>query len=175
VSDHIGLHWTIKSAGSITGFNIHRSDGGIGRFRRINTQIIPPESGSHYVDDDIVPGHTYFYRVGVVESEREWFSRTISITVPSATPILFQNYPNPFNPTTTISFELSEKVFVNLTVYNVDGKPIRTVVNGPLDSGIQEVYWDGINANGISASSGVYFYRLKAGVTVLTKKMVLLD
>jgi flagellar hook assembly protein FlgD len=87
---------------------------------------------------------------------------------------LHQNRPNPFNPTTTISFVLPGKARVDLSVYNLQGQLVRTLVNEVLDEGLSEVIWNGTDARGNPVASGVYFYRLRAGKSVMTKKMILL-
>jgi len=91
-----------------------------------------------------------------------------------STLLLSLNYPNPFNPTTTISFTLPEKVYAKLSIFDIEGKLVKTLVNDTTDEGFREVTWDGLNAKGNPVSSGVYFYSLKAGDKVLTRKMVLL-
>lgn len=87
---------------------------------------------------------------------------------------LYQNYPNPFNPVTTISFSLSTGGQAKLTVYNVTGQRIRTLFNEHRESGRQVVSWDGSNDAGRPVSSGIYFYRLRAGSFESVRKMVLL-
>jgi hypothetical protein len=87
---------------------------------------------------------------------------------------LSQNYPNPFNPSTTIAFELQHPAYANLSVFDVRGGLVTTLVNGPMTVGSKEMGWDGRDAAGNPVGSGVYFYRLTAGETSLTKKMVLL-
>lgn len=81
---------------------------------------------------------------------------------------LEQNYPNPFNPTTTISFSIPKNGLVSLKVYDVLGKEVATLVNTQLNSGQYNV-----NLNAANLSSGIYFYTLKAGDFVETKKMML--
>jgi hypothetical protein len=88
--------------------------------------------------------------------------------------LLAQNFPNPFNPSTTIRFWIKEAGRVALVVYNVAGQHVRTLVNKDMQAGWKSVTWNGTNSHGNSVSSGVYFYCLKAGGKVLTKKMVLL-
>jgi hypothetical protein len=78
----------------------------------------------------------------------------IEIGIPEIT-TLYQNYPNPFNPTTTIRFDIKEKNFVNISVYNLLGEKVEELVKDVLDSGKHEVYLD---ASGMA--SGVYFYHL---------------
>jgi hypothetical protein len=82
---------------------------------------------------------------------------------------LAQNYPNPFNPSTEISFTLAKSGKVRLTVYNLLGKEVAVLVNGMRNAGSQTVTFDAKNL-----SSGVYFYKLEAGSTMIAKKMMLL-
>lgn len=83
---------------------------------------------------------------------------------------LSQNYPNPFNPTTNINFELAQAVDVNLTVYNLLGQKVKTLIsNKTMGSGTHVVAFDAS-----SLSSGVYFYRLEAGDFVANKRMTLI-
>ena len=88
---------------------------------------------------------------------------------------LANNYPNPFNPATTIKYALPQAADVELTVYNVVGQPVRTLVAEHQSAGRYVVEWDATNDNGHSLSSGMYFYRLEAsGDFLKTKKMLLL-
>jgi len=83
--------------------------------------------------------------------------------------VLEDNYPNPFNPVTTISFEISEDDDIELAILDVNGKTIETLLNEYKSAGRYEVSWDAS-----SFSSGIYFYRLKAGDIIETKKLILL-
>ena len=87
---------------------------------------------------------------------------------------LSQNYPNPFNPTTTIDYTLREGSLVKLSIYNVAGQLVKTLVNENRLVGAHTVKWDGRNNAGQTVSSGVYFYKLTSKSFVQTKKMVLL-
>jgi hypothetical protein len=88
---------------------------------------------------------------------------------------LHQNVPNPFNPVTTISYDVpAGGGAVSLAVYDVAGRLVRTLVSGAQDEGRRQVSWDGRDGLGQAMSSGVYFYRLKAGDAVHTRKMLLL-
>jgi len=82
---------------------------------------------------------------------------------------LSQNYPNPFNPTTTIAYSLPSAQHVNLTVYNVLGQKVVTLVDEVQQSGPNQAEW-----NASDVSSGVYFYRLTTDQNVETRKMLLL-
>lgn len=85
---------------------------------------------------------------------------------------LYQNYPNPFNPSTQITYDLPITSKVTLTVFNLLGQEIRTLVTGSQGAGRYTVQWDGSNAAGQSVASGVYLYRLEAGNTVVNRKML---
>jgi glycosidase len=87
---------------------------------------------------------------------------------------LGQNYPNPFNPSTTISFVLPRESHVTLSIFDIRGRPVKTVRDEIVPEGHREVVWDGRDELGNGVSSGVYFYRLTDGEQTLTKKMVLL-
>ena len=82
---------------------------------------------------------------------------------------LQQNYPNPFNPSTTIKYSIPEKSYVTLKIYDILGAEIKTLINEGKRAGIYELNWNAINL-----PSGVYFYQLKAGSYIGTKKMILM-
>jgi hypothetical protein len=87
---------------------------------------------------------------------------------------LYPNYPNPFNPSTVIRFSLPKATHVSLTIFNLQGKRIQTLVDGALPGGFKEYRWDGRDAAGNPVSSGIYFYRLQAGGHTFTEKMAFL-
>ena len=93
--------------------------------------------------------------------------------------ILLENYPNPFNPDTWIPYILSEDNEVTITIYDVSGRLVRTINLGWQKAGYytdlkSAVYWNGQNEVGERVSSGIYFYRLKAGDFVAIGKMIAL-
>ncbi|MFQ5751807.1 MAG: FG-GAP-like repeat-containing protein [bacterium] len=88
---------------------------------------------------------------------------------------LFQNYPNPFNPETTIEYELAQPGNVQLTIYNLLGQRVRTLVNEWQPAGSHRVSWDGSRERGASrVASGVYIYELQLGELMTRRKMDLL-
>jgi hypothetical protein len=88
---------------------------------------------------------------------------------------LHQNAPNPFSgPNTTISFALPQASATKLRVFDVQGRLVRTLVNGPTDAGRHAVEWNGRNDSDREVSSGVYFYRLQADGQSLTRKLTFL-
>ena len=86
---------------------------------------------------------------------------------------LLQNYPNPFNPETEIPYQLPTATHINLTIYNLLGQKIRSLINKEQEAGFHSVHWDGNDENGTSAASGVYLYAICAGESKQIKKMVL--
>ncbi len=87
---------------------------------------------------------------------------------------LSDNFPNPFNPETSIHFSLPHATLVQLKVFGVDGRMVRTLVEGRMPAGHHETTWDGRDRQGAAVSSGMYFFRLEAGGFVQTKKMLLM-
>jgi parallel beta-helix repeat protein len=85
------------------------------------------------------------------------------------------NYPNPFNPTTTINYSLKENSKIELNIYNIKGRKVKTIVNEKLEQGLHKIIWDGTNSNGKAVGSGIYFYKLNVnGKTEAVKKCLLL-
>ncbi len=87
---------------------------------------------------------------------------------------LHQNYPNPFNPSTQIQFSISNETHVNLTVYNMLGQQIKTLVDQHTSSGAHKASWDGKNELGETAPNGAYYYRLQTRFGSRTMKMIML-
>lgn len=97
----------------------------------------------------------------------------VSLTLPDAF-TLRQNYPNPFNPSTRITYSILEGAPVKLDIYDILGRKIRTLVNEVQNPNTYTLVWDGLDEHGSLVSGGIYFYRLQAGTSVETRKMVLL-
>lgn len=87
---------------------------------------------------------------------------------------LSKNFPNPFNPTTTITYRLQRDAVVDLSVFNLLGQKVRTLVNGRVTGGTHVLIWDGKNDEGRVVSTGVYFYRLQSDRQSITRKMMFL-
>ncbi len=87
---------------------------------------------------------------------------------------LGQNYPNPFNPSTTIAYSLKNPGHVKISVYNVLGQNVRTLVNEFKDANAHTAVWNGMDDAGNVVSSGVYFYRIQTGDYSDIRKMVLM-
>lgn len=86
---------------------------------------------------------------------------------------LTQNYPNPFNPETDIEYALPVDCQVKLTIYNILGQKVTTLVDEYQTAGYKTIHWNGKDEQGNLVSSGIYFYKVQAGDYTATKKMVM--
>ena len=117
------------------------------------------------------------YQRGIVVLEQLLATLTEVPAVPEQTALLL-NYPNPFNPETWIPYELSEATDVEVSIYTVDGRLVRTLTLGHQPAGLYQrksraAYWDGRNEFGERVASGLYFYTLTAGNFTATRKMLI--
>ena len=87
---------------------------------------------------------------------------------------LHQNYPNPFNPTTQIKYDLPEDAMVRITIYDMMGRHVKTLINNEQTAGYKMIRWNATNDAGSAVSAGLYLYRIDTGQFMKTKKMVLL-
>lgn len=115
--------------------------------------------------------------VGTIEEPFVWHARYLGIGDPGYIPdeySLAQNYPNPFNPTTTISYGLPEDADVTITVYNILGEVVVTLVNERQKAGYYRIQWNSRNDYGKQLAGGIYIYQISANSFVKTRKLVLL-
>ncbi len=106
-------------------------------------------------------------------SSNSMLSNRSSLPLPSHF-ALHQNYPNPFNPSTLIRYELPQQAAVEIVIYDLRGRQIRTLFQGSETAGYRDVTWDGTNEFGHEVSAGIYLVVLRADAFVETKKLVLL-
>jgi len=108
------------------------------------------------------------YQIPLPELDAHWEStQLVDFT-------LSQNYPNPFNPVTAIHYDLPEDALVNITIYDMMGRIVKTMVNAQQNAGYKSVIWDATNNAGQPVSAGLYLYTIQAGAFRQTKKMVML-
>jgi hypothetical protein len=120
-------------------------------------------------------------RMSLIADALMWFGENLNV-INEVTPhvggglvtALHPAQPNPFNPTTTLSFDLAARGHVQLEVYDVMGRRVRTLVNEVRDAGRYQLMWDGKNSAGRSVASGLYFARMEAEGFTATEKMTLL-
>ena len=87
---------------------------------------------------------------------------------------LHQNFPNPFNPFTTFHYDIPVNSMVNITIYDMLGRTIKTLINQPQDAGNKSITWDATDDYGKLVSAGIYVYQIQSGTYISTKKMALL-
>jgi CubicO group peptidase (beta-lactamase class C family) len=122
-----------------------------------------------YIDRSVTAGK-YFYRLKQIDYDGTFeYSNEIEVDTAPLSFSLEQNYPNPFNPITTIKFNLPEKEFVSLKVYDVLGNEVAVLLNEEKPAGLHSIEFE---ASGLA--SGIYFYKLLAGSNITTRKMILL-
>ena len=128
------------------------------------------------VDNQVIPNNTYTYvlaDVSYANEETKYTDNAVTITISvNDIPTEFSleyNIPNPFNPSTAINYQLSVDSDVELSIYDMNGKIVSTLVSEAKSAGYHSVDW-----NASLFPSGIYFYRLIAGDYVETKKMVVL-
>ncbi len=138
--------------------------------------------------DGLIGGKDYFWKVRSLDEtgNASYYSGTGQFKViNSVTAIeekeviptrfeLSQNYPNPFNPTTKISYSLPQNEFVNIKVYDMIGREVRSLVNKEMLAGNHSLEWNGMDNAGSKVASGTYIYRITTGNFIAVKKMLLL-
>jgi hypothetical protein len=189
----------ISTDGGAT-WNVLYPNGGYSHYKNSNTANPLPEgtpcwSGSFgwrqetfdlsSYENSLVQIRFHFASDGYVTAEG-WYIDDINLTSESpptgvdgddGLPRVFalgQNSPNPFNPVTVIEYQLPHPEHVRIDVFNIAGKLVTTLVDGPMDAGRKTVTWDGTDRDGQHVSSGVYLYRMEAGDHISRKAMVLL-
>jgi YVTN family beta-propeller protein len=171
------IEWRTHVEDGTEGFNILRSEEPGWGYQRITSSLLPAggvPSTYRYEDEHVHPGRTYYYKIESVSvTGRSELFGPIEF-VYRARFAVHQNVPNPFNPVTKIRFTIPDMSPVRLTVYDVAGRRIRTLVDRMLPADNYEISWDGTNNEGRAVASGIYFYRLEAGKYSQTRKMVLL-
>jgi len=164
----VQIDWTTASEVECYGYNLIRNG------ETINSEVISAVGGEavmtqyHYMDNGVTTGSNYTYQLQTVFIDGR-SEISASVTVRANRYILAQNIPNPFNPVTTISYELSNAGSVKLTVYDIRGQQVASLVDG-----YQEANSYDVTFNAASLASGIYFYKLETSDFTSIRKMVLL-
>lgn len=177
VNRGIVITWRVAFLPKDIAFSVSRRESQEVTFVELTGAAIADDGLFIFRDDDVLSGREYVYRVEFIkDGERFTLFETNPIEAPKATSRLGQNHPNPFNPTTTIEYNVAVRGYVFIRVFDVSGRLVRTLVNkvqSPRLGGFQ-VEWDGKNMDGVTVSTGVYFYRMETGGFLQTRKMILL-
>jgi len=188
----VQLDWQDNSWNE-SGFKIFRKKGypnDLGEFIAIDTVL---SNITQYIDTSVIKDSTYSYSVFAFNQwgQNESDTVTITVSVPVGLEIisdelpnefaLHQNYPNPFNPTTKIKYTVpfvethrDASLLVTLKVFDILGNEVATLVNEEQAPGVYEIEFNVAQVSRPEITSGIYFYQIKAGSFVETKKMVLL-
>jgi len=150
---------------------------------------LPGGSAQEFVLTDLEPGETYYVgirswddfmnpsNISNIDTGVAYFELVLDVNDGSADLpedfSLSQNYPNPFNPSTSFNYTLPIQAHVNITVFNVQGRQVRTIADADQSAGEHTVEWNGTDESGNSVATGVYFYRMDAGNFSETRKMIL--
>lgn len=187
VNGIVELFWRTESEFQNWGFFVYKSDQADGVYERVNATIIKGAGSSTmphlytFVDERVAENSIYYYLLEHVDVNGH-AERTAPIRVQTdGTPVsvleqysLEQNYPNPFNPQTTISFSLAQAEQVEIAVYFINGRLVRTIVNDTFPAGQHAVVWDGLDQAGLKAPSGSYLYQMRTRNFQQSKKLMLL-
>jgi len=177
------LEWTTASESNNYGFEIHRTIENSSDWQKIGfiegtgTSTTPNQYS--FIDADLPPG-TFSYRLKQIDFDGAYnLSQIIEVTI--AAPQAFaleQNYPNPFNPNTRINYQIPNDIaageMVSLTIYNLLGTPVKTLIHRKHAPGFYTASWDGTDEMGKIVPTGIYIYRLVVANYVSTKRMVLM-
>ena len=171
------LQWTAQIDEDFSYHNIYRNDLG-----SLDPAMVFTTTDSFYVDQEGTSGSYEYWITAVDSAGNESDASDIAAVVLSATeqtalPTLFaleQNYPNPFNPSTQIRYALPEATSVTITVYDMMGRKVRTLVQDSQSAGYHTALWNATNDRGLPVSAGMYIYTLQAGDHHHMKKMILL-
>ncbi len=144
----------------------------------------PANSSEEFTVEDLASNTLYYFAIKTVDLAGNWsgLSNVDSAqTLPLGTEVivpdnyeLSQNYPNPFNAYTVINYYVPVPGPVKLSVYDILGRTVSTIVDEELSIGDHTAKWDGLDGNGNPAATGVYFYHLRAGDQNTSRKMLLL-
>jgi photosystem II stability/assembly factor-like uncharacterized protein len=137
-----------------------------------------------YLDEDLPNGDYNYCVTNVYWGQYESLPSSVvnvnitsnqdEVIIPAEVTALTGNYPNPFNPNTTITYSVKNPSQVNISVYNLKGELVRTLVSESKTNGFYKTTWDGRDSKGNTVTSGVYLYRMQAGNYTSTKRMMLM-
>ncbi len=173
LNNSVTLSWITATELNNSGFDIERKSSQnqfekVGYVAGYGTTTEP--KAYLFNDDNIVVGN-YTYRLKQIDFDGSYeYSDEINVEVTGpAQYTLEQNYPNPFNPSTLIKYSVAQDGFVNVSIFNLLGEKVATLVNSNMKAGSYE-----INFNASQLSSGVYFYSIDAGDFKAVRKMLLM-
>lgn len=170
----VTVKWTVSSDADLLRYSVWRSVGTRENYRTIMVSIEQKGSSFSFTDEIFLTGIAYTYRIEYRSGNRSYLLFTTEpVHIPPEKHPQVQSHPNPFNPSTTISYELPARDHVRLDIYDVAGRRIVRLIDAFQEEGLHRIVWDGRDSNGSQVASGIYFSRLTAGGSTVTRKMVL--
>jgi len=170
----VTLNWQTATETNNMGFEIERRevDAEWVELGYIEGRGTTTETSTYsFTDKNVLPG-TYNYRIKQIDFDGSFeyynLQNTVEVGVPDQYR-LSQNYPNPFNPTTKITYSVPVDGFVTISIFNILGEKVSTLVNANVKAGNYELTFDAT-----SIASGMYLYRMEAGEFISIKKMMIL-
>lgn len=172
--NNVKLSWKTEMELNNSGFDIERKTNGESNWKKIGFVQgygTTNEPKNYSYEDKKVQTGIYRYRLkqNDYNSSFEYFELQQDVTIAKPAEFsLSQNYPNPSNPKSIIEYQVPEKTLVNISVYNMLGQLVSSIVNEIKEAGTYSVEFDGTNL-----SSGTYFYRISSGTYTAVKKLIL--
>jgi len=180
IQSGVELRWITESETENLGFHVYRSVQLASPREQINDQMIQGAVNSQsrneytYTDQAVQGNDLYYYWLADISTTGHVTLHGPVAVETSLMPeeySLSNNYPNPFNPTTRIDYSIKDPGGVQLTIYNITGQVVRTLVDEIQSAGTYSVHWDGRDDAGFSVPSGTYIYTLEANDFKQTRKM----
>ena len=177
--ESVTLRWTLADPWDIVSLDVHRSTNGGVDYEAINAFPLAPDSPGSFVDTDVRPGEELWYRLVATMTDGSQdvvepgaiYARIDGVLGLSLSPPV----PNPFNASAAFEFTVpSGGGLVTLTVYDLAGRAVRTLVSEPAGKGRHTAGWDGTDDDGRRVAGGVYFVTLEVPGGVVAQKAVLL-
>jgi len=171
------LQWNTQVDEDFSYHNIYKND-----LNSADLAMVFTTTDSFYVDHEGTQGLYEYWITAVDSAGNESDASDIAAAVLSSSeqvtvPTVFaleQNYPNPFNPSTQIRYAIPEQSMVTISVYDMMGRKVRTLIQGNISAGYHTTVWNATNDKGLPVGAGMYIYTIRAGTYNQMKKMVLL-
>ncbi|MCK4524540.1 T9SS type A sorting domain-containing protein, partial [candidate division WOR-3 bacterium] len=176
----ITLKWRTADDNDNAYFLIERSNSKYGTFKEVGKVLSDGRASEYsYTDENVFGGEQYYYRLVDVSTSGAKVTHPIITVLANGKPkpttyMISQNYPNPFNGRTMIDYAIPMRAEVSLSIYDVTGKLIKTLVKEKQDVNYYRVVWDGKDNRGSLVSAGVYFYKMTSGSFDKSMKMMYL-
>ena len=174
--NNVNLSWKTATEIDNSGFEVQRKTESRepGSWEKVGFVLGHGNSNSpkeySFVDKNLTEKAKFVYRLKQIDNDGKYqYSKEVEVEVVPKQYMLYQNYPDPFNPSTTIKFDLPQASQVNLTVYNILGERVITLVNGMEEAGYHSIVFNAGNL-----ASGTYIYKLQTPNFIQTKKMLVL-